>query len=699
MKRKLFILLILTILQLSCWAQESLPQQWQYYLELLAEDGNENMIDELIDLYETYHDNPANINDTIGGLIDFPFVSEWQRHCLRGYILDFGPILTLEELYLINGFDSTTIALLRPLVICSPIVSGESLSIKQLLTQGRSNLVLGASGTIEQAKGYTDNTYEGDNLRLMWRYYYKYKDRVQLQLSGDKDPGEAFFSGSQHKGFDFYGFSLMINDLGKYREGRHKPYIKRALVGQYHVQIGQGLTMWSGFGSHYPMGASLFKTGQGIRPSGSFSEYGFLQGVASNIAITPNWEIVLFYSNNLRDATLPRKATSDTTIDWVQSLYNSGYHRTQTEINKKNQIREQIIGSYLQFKKHCFKVGLSSMATWYDKEIIPAKYVYNDHYFHGNRNFNSGLDFAYRKGRILAFGEGSICVNNATDQDKLNISPALIMGAEWTISSLHLISTQLHYYSPTFHNFHANALGESSSPQNDLGGSLLYAGRLPWNITLNSAVTISHFPHMKYGVYAPSNALEYRLLIEKPIHKLKGLNIQLRYRYKAKEQNTTPSTIVNGQYQLEETYRHQIQCNLEYCKGAWKLTSRIAYAHYHGQISPQSGGFLLFQDIQYLPKLLPLSLGARIAWFDIDDYDARLYTIESDFAYQYNSSVFLNEGYRGYLIAKYDISKNWNIGFKYSITTYTNQETYGSGDELINTNHRQQWRIQIRLKW
>ena len=67
--------------------------------------------------------------------------------------------------------------------------------------------------------------------------------------------------------------------------------------------------------------------------------------------------------------------------------------------------------------------------------------------------------------------------------------------------------------------------------------------------------------------------------------------------------------------------------------------------------------------------------------------------------YQYNTSSFLNEGYRFYLLLRYDINKHWNIGIKYAITAYSDRDTFGSSYELIEGNHRQQWRVQMRLKW
>ena len=204
MKRGVVAVMLLWLLwPLAGAAQELMPSAWQYYIEQLSDEGDDETVEEMLELYEALHDSPVNLNDTSDLLSAIPFVSDLQRERLRAYIMLSGALLSVEELYVINGFDSLTVELLRPIVKAEPLESSQRLTWKDLLTRGRSNLVTGISGTVEKARGYRDSIYEGDNLRFMWRYRYKYKDRIQLQLSGDKDPGEAFFSGSQRKGFDF----------------------------------------------------------------------------------------------------------------------------------------------------------------------------------------------------------------------------------------------------------------------------------------------------------------------------------------------------------------------------------------------------------------------------------------------------------------------------------------------------------------
>ncbi len=148
------IALLLLLVPLAGKTQELMPYAWQSYLELLEEEGEDETAEELMELYETYREMPANVNDTLLLLRDFPFVSDLQRERLKAYVLLYGPLLSAEELYAINGFDSMTVELLRPLVTFKPIDTAQRATLKEILTHGHSNLVLGMGGTVEEARGY-----------------------------------------------------------------------------------------------------------------------------------------------------------------------------------------------------------------------------------------------------------------------------------------------------------------------------------------------------------------------------------------------------------------------------------------------------------------------------------------------------------------------------------------------------------------
>lgn len=706
--KTIWIALCIMLLPVLSTAQTPLPRSVTDYIEQLAEEGEDEAVEELMELYESHADMPLNINDTSHTLADIPFVSELQRQYLKAYIHLYGELHTLNELLNIYGFDSLTVELIRPIVVAEPISHEQKLTLKELLTHGRSNLVTGISGTVEQSRGYRDTIYEGDCLRIMWRYSYNYKDRIRLQLSGDKDPGEAIFAGSQRQGFDFYGYSLMLNDLWNpshrwdASQSSWKPstvWIRKIVIGQMHAQFGQGLTLWSGYGTRQAYNTGIYRYAPGLRQNGAFTEYGYLRGIGTTVAIGKHLDVTLIYANTLRSATLPRKAATDSTIDWVQSLYLSGYHRTLTERNKKDQLREQLLGSHVEYHTDRLIVGATFAAMQLDKEMIPAEYVYNDNIFKGRQNLNAGVDATWRYKRLLLFAEAALCYNQPADTLPRNIKPAAVAGMELALSNEHQLSGQIHYYDTNYHNLHSSAIGFNSTPQNEWGGGVYYHGHLPLDIQATASATWVKFPHMKYLIYAPSHACDYRVAMERPFILLPDLSLQVHYRYKERERNITPSTLVDGHYLIEWTYRHQIQADLVFDNRRLKLNSRAAYAHYQGDDSKPVAGWLLYQDIQYHPKTIPLNVALRAAWFNVDDYEARINSVESDFIYNYNSNTYQYHGYRLYLLFRYDISSHWNIGIKYSYTHYLNRNDFGSGYDLIDVPHRQQWRVQMRLKW
>ena len=114
-------LLALVLCPLRGRAQEVLSSVWQEYIEVLTEEGEDETVEELLELYELYVESPANLNDTADLLSAFPFVSDLQRERLRAYIAMEGELLSVEELYVINGFDSTTVELLRPVAKAAPL--------------------------------------------------------------------------------------------------------------------------------------------------------------------------------------------------------------------------------------------------------------------------------------------------------------------------------------------------------------------------------------------------------------------------------------------------------------------------------------------------------------------------------------------------------------------------------------------------
>lgn len=652
--------------------QAQVPEALRLRLETLAEQSdNTTLVDEWLELYAYHIDNPININDTANdALMGLFFISDFQRQALSAYLRQHGEMVSVYELYAVNGFDTLTLSLLLPIVKANPMESSRRPSLHDILYHGSSNLVAGLHSSIEPARGYRDTIYEGNPLRLYYRYCFKYKDRVQLQLSADKDPGEALFSGSQPRGFDFYGGHLMLNNFG---------YLQRAIVGQYNLQFGQGLTLWSGFAPYGGTNANIARFAQGIRPASAFAEYGYLQGIATTIALAPHCNITVFYSHVHRDAT-----PSATDSLAVQSISHSGYHRTATEINKRGQLGESLYGIHFDYEQSSLRIGLTATHTLLDKPIVPSETPYNAYAFQGNRLTNGGIDMAWRVGQLLLFGEASYALHHST---------AAIVGLQFYANSNHHIGITYRNYGKDYQNLHAAPLAQNSRHQQEEGIMIAYCAHLPHSLQLLLSSDIFRHNGLRYGIYAPSQGNEQRATLSIPVAKRNTLH--LRYRYKELPHNSNSGTA----YHIEQTYRNQLQADLE-CHPTQQLqmVSRIGYCWFRTSQGEAQQGLLMSQDLTWAPHTLPLSLSARIALFDIDDYDARLYLVESDMVYEQSTPSYLDQGLRGYLVVRYEPTDQLSIGAKYAITNYSNRTTVGSGYELIEASHRQQWKVQLRWK-
>lgn len=153
--------------------------------------GSEADASELSDLLLHFADHPVNLNDT-ASLASLPFLSPFQIRSLHNYILLYGQLLSVRELLMVPGYDSLFVSSIEPLVKAEPFEDQGLPSVAEILRRGHHTLVTGLGGTVEQAEGYSNGHYDGDNLRGLVCYRFSYGHQVSLQLSADKDPTEGW---------------------------------------------------------------------------------------------------------------------------------------------------------------------------------------------------------------------------------------------------------------------------------------------------------------------------------------------------------------------------------------------------------------------------------------------------------------------------------------------------------------------------
>src|SRR5207248_6185832 len=92
-----------------------------------------------------------------------------------------------------------------------------------------------------------------------------------------------------------------------------------------------------------------------------------------------------------------------------------------------------------------------------------------------------------------------------------------------------------------------------------------------------------------------------------------------------------------------------------------------------------ASGFLAYQDVTYTFKSCPLLLMARYTFFDISNYAARIYTVESNVRYAFSVPSFDGQGCRYYLLAQYRLTRGLTLSARFARTVYYDREIISSG--------------------
>ena len=684
-------------------------------IERLAEDSDEDIdFEELLENYIFFSENPININsEDVMQLVELRLLSVFQYEELKRYRRYYGDFLFLEELEMVEGFDEQTLAIIRPVVYVGKDQSKDKLTLNKMARYGKHQIVGRYEQILEKQQGYEpyddslllakpNSRYLGSPQKYQFKYTYNYRNRIRAGFVLKKDAGELFFTDkvsdtiqallgkNYRKGFDFFGFHLYAKDLG---------IVKAAVLGDYQLAFGQGLTMWSGlsFGKA-GAGSSVMKQGRGIIPKGSASEYAFMRGTAVTLGGGP-FRGTVFYSNRWIDANVSVFDTIDNELaEFVSSLQETGYHRTIGELQDRHAIRQQVIGGHLSYAMNHFEVGYTAHHTWLSAPLQLKPSHYNQFYFQGQRLTNQGVDFKYVKGKYALFGEVAMSMNFDSTALRQAQGPLAFAGLfGFTVKPAGYLNFTLMYrdFGRAYQNLFSNAFGEGSRNQGQRGIYLgVEAAPAPyWHIL--AYADQFQFTWLTSQVYAPSRGHDYYLRISHSFNR--RTHAYLQFRSKTKMKNSTDGFAFTH-YPISYT-KNAVRFNINYQMGSnFHFCNKAEYAHYRNDDGINEHGYFLCQDVAYKPESKPFSLTFRYAIFDAKDYNARIYTYESDILYSFSVPALYGKGMRVYLLGKVKLFNALTLYARIGRTIYSDRDQIGSGLTLIEGNHKTDLKVEAIWK-
>ncbi len=551
-------------------------------------------------------------------------------------------------------------------------------SIAGRLRNGDAYLLARLSQTLERSRGYfldssqAKNFYPGSPQRIFVRYRYNFKNLLQYGIAAEKDAGEQFFKGGQKNGFDFYTAHFFVRDLG---------IVKSLALGDYSVNMGQGLTQWMSLAFKKSVNVTAIKRQATVlRPYSSAGEVFFHRGAGITIG-RRNWELTAFGSYRKVDANL-NVDTSQTQDDFISSLQTSGLHRTASEVEDRNAQTQIAFGGNANIKLKQLQIGVNAIQYKFQLPIQKSPEPYNLYALSGKSFGNYSTDYSYTFKNLHFFGEAAISSKKYT---------AFINGLIFSAAQNVDISMLYRNISKGYQSLYTSAFTESTFPTNEKG---LFTGV---SIKPSSAYRIDayadfyKFPYLRFTLNSPSVGKDY--VVQLTYKPNRVLEVYSRYKTETKSINFNPDGLVLSPVEPQNRQNWRTQFSYK-TSTSLTLRSRAELSWFDIKGPAAERGFLLYADLLYKPLLKPLSGSLRLQYFETDGYNSRLYAYENDVLYSYSIPVFSGKGYRYYINLNYDVSRRISLWLKVAQTYYLDREIISSGLDQINRPYRTDLRVQ-----
>ena len=663
--------LVFLFILLSLPPRAHAETEWEKWLDGIMLEGEyseasyEELYDNLLDLQR----NGINVNAaTREQLLALPFLSDQQVMDIMEYIYQHGAMKSINELMSIESIDYSTRQLLQEFLYAGDKPDKGFPSMRNIIKWGKNELSLYAKiPTYERVGDSPEGDYLGYPYKFWARYSFSYADNVRVGIMASQDAGEPFFSGVNKTGFDQYSAFVQLNGIGR---------VETLVAGRYSIAAGMGLTINSAFS----LGKTAILQNMGrqrnaLRPFTSASESGYLQGAAATIRLSDALRVTPFLSYRKTDATLNDDGT-------VSSLIYTGYHRSQSEINKKNNTSISVAGADARWTHGDLSLGATAIYTHLDRPLSPNKTaVYKRIYPEGSDFFNASLNYSWIHYPFNISGESAI-------NEKGAIATLNTLG--WHLSQYVELMGIYRFYSFNYYSPHANSFSEGGKTQNESGIYIGMKWQPRYGLEIMAYTDFAYFVWPRYGVsqssYANDNVINCSW-------KTGSWQFSGRYRLHLRQKD---SKSVSG---LSWQAEHRLRIGAEWTADRWTSRSQLDVSSAPSSSSNKSvsQGYMLTENIGYDTGKWKLYAGGK--YFHTDSYDSRLYSYERAMPHTFSYPAYFGHGIRYSLVAIWSPVPALQFTAKAAVTNYFDRSTISSGQQQINASSACDIEVGLRWRW
>lgn len=620
-------------------------------------------------------ENPVNINSAKSDdLLQIPGFNLILVRAVLVYRKN-KPFESVEELLQVKGIGSVSFQRMRPYVT----VGGSSERLRSMynrpeywLTGKGYEVISRYQQELEEQEGYKRPDSLGGYLGSPAKYYQRFRlksDHLSMNFTQEKDAGER---ADGLTGFDYNSWHLALSKNGN---------LKELVVGDYSLNFGQGMVLWTGgsFGKGREVTGTISKNERGIRPYSSAQETDFFRGIGATYG--EQIELSVFYSKHPRTAAEVNK-------DTTRFPSSSGFHRTETELERRNNIDQTVLGGRLKVDTPLGLIGVTGYSTQFSTYIAKGTGLSDLYDFEGDQNSVFGLDYHGLIGNALVFGEVARSQNGGM---------AGIAGVEAPLGFSTDLALLYRNYQKDFQSFMGTGFGESSGdPQNEQGFYIGLKHSLNKRYIISGYVDQYIFPGPRSGTTQRTGGFDVLGMLEAEFSG--GFKAYVLLRNEIKDDEFVVNNSSGRQERiLGKQKRSSIRLQTEYqLNRNIRLRSRGEIVKNQNAGEDWESGFLIFQDLRF--RIVPqLQIDARLTIFDTDSFDTRIYQFENDLLYVLSNKALSDRGERAYLVAKFEATEYLSIWLKYSVSIYEDTQQISSGLGEIEGNRRSYLGVQARF--
>lgn len=583
----------------------------------------------------------------------------------------FGDLLSIHELQAIPTFDVETIRQLKPFVTIRTTTDDQRPLLKRILDEPNNYFLLRYTSRIEQQKGYTEalpldttyvtneegtttdtvttapNRYRGNRNKIYGRFRTSHRNDFSLGFTFEKDAGERFEFTDKQTGFDFYSYHLQLH---------HQLGFEKIVLGDFQLQAGQGIVFGAGFNAG--KGAETVNTVKrntlGLRPYTSVLEAGFFRGAGLSKTVAKNVDLTFFYSRLQQDANIQTDTTYSDFEEFINSIQQTGLHRTTSEVAAKDQLTEQSIGGMLVYRPlRTISAGVAALNSNYSLPIQRSPNNYNQYEFVGDHNYVTSVFANYLYQNFTLFGEVA-----RSKSGGLGAVGGLVGSLSKTVD----FAMALRNYDRNFHSFYGNAFSENSRNINEKGTYWGLSIKPNRRHTINAYYDRFKFPWLKYGTEAPSVGNEW--LVRYTYAPARNVSLYAQVRQQTKQVSVANENLNQLQDQVKFNYLFNVDLK---ASNRLKLKTKVQSSH-QTEGDDFSKGFVVLQDVNF--SIWKLEFKTRIALFETDNFGNAQYVYENDVLFAFSIPAYNGSGTRNYVMLRYSPTRNVSLWARYARTTY-----------------------------